>query len=1103
MESRLAELLDARREEIMRRWVGHVARFHATEAHSRSELEDHMPHFLSALSRNLREGRQERARDYDSSSPVTNQGAQHGLQRLRIGFDLEAVVREYGELREILDDLFEQAGLVPSLDEERVLNQSLSQAVAEAVSSYTASQRLRLHEGRLTLDAMENGDAFFILDAEWRMIRVNRSQERLSQIPREQTLGRVFWDVFPLTRDPSSKYWTEYHRVMRERVPVAFEEYYPPLDLWTEVTAYPEEAGGIIVFFRDVTEKKRLEAALKRSEERYELASRATQEAIWDWDLVTDSVGWNEGVRTLFGYAPEQVGANGAWWLGHIHPEDRERVERDIHAFIASTSAERWLCEYRFLRADGSHAEIVDRGYVARDARGRGLRMVGAMQDMTAQRAAEAESARARRFEQRRERQILGLAEAAAAIHGASSREGMLRALSLHARALVESHQSVVSLTQDQNWAQAITEVSLSAKYAAWRQYSAKPDGSGIYAWVCQRNQPVRMTQAELEAHPRWRGFGAHHREHPPLRGWLAVPLVGRDGQNLGLIQLSDKMDGGDFSADDEAVVVQLAQYTSSALENERLALETQKAQERARIAVEATQLGTWDMDPRTGTLIWDDRSRQLFGLPPDALVDFPSFLSCLHPEDRERVDQVVQRAMDFRSGGAFHTEYRTVRASDGAERWLDARGRVYFDGLQRPVRFTGTVLDITERKHLEAERVALLEREQAARTEAENANRLKDDFLATVSHELRTPLTAILGWVQILRSGQLPEERRMRALETVERNAHAQSQLVEDLLDVSRIMSGKLVLEVESVELGAVVEAALESIRPAAVAKGILLQPVIDSVASVMGDPTRLQQVVWNLLSNAVKFTPKGGRVQVLVERRDSSVEIVVADSGKGIPVEFLPHVFERFRQAEGSVARKYGGLGLGLSIVKHLVEAHGGTIEAFSEGEGRGASFTVRLPIAVVRRKEPSASSTMGSREHPDLTCPPQLEGLRVLLVDDEADTRELLRTLLEGCRARVETAGSAAEGLRALIQTRPHLLISDIGMPGEDGHAFIRKVRALPASEGGRIPAVALTAYARAEDRTRALLAGFKAHVPKPIERSELLAVILSLIPPPEER
>jgi CheY-like chemotaxis protein/anti-sigma regulatory factor (Ser/Thr protein kinase) len=269
------------------------------------------------------------------------------------------------------------------------------------------------------------------------------------------------------------------------------------------------------------------------------------------------------------------------------------------------------------------------------------------------------------------------------------------------------------------------------------------------------------------------------------------------------------------------------------------------------------------------------------------------------------------------------------------------------------------------------------------------------------------------------------------------------------------------------------------------------------------MGDPTRLQQVVWNLLSNAVKFTPKGGRVQVLVERRDSSVEIVVVDSGKGIPADFLPHVFERFRQAEGSVARKYGGLGLGLSIVKHLVEAHGGTIDVFSEGEGRGATFTVRLPTLVPRRKESGAAFATGARDEAELMCPPQLEGLRVLIVDDEADTREFLRTLLEGCRARVEIAGSAAEGLRALLQTRPHLLLSDIGMPGEDGHAFIRKVRALPPSEGGRLPAVALTAYARAEDRTRALLAGFKAHVPKPIERSELLAVILSLIPAPEER
>jgi CheY-like chemotaxis protein/two-component sensor histidine kinase len=363
------------------------------------------------------------------------------------------------------------------------------------------------------------------------------------------------------------------------------------------------------------------------------------------------------------------------------------------------------------------------------------------------------------------------------------------------------------------------------------------------------------------------------------------------------------------------------------------------------------------------------------------------------------------------------------------------------------------------------------------------------------VSHELRTPLTAMLGWVQVLRNGNLPAEKRERALETIERNARAQGQLIEDLLDVSRIMSGKLKLDVEPVEVGAVVEQALESVRPAADAKGLRLQTALDSTGSVMGDAHRLQQVVWNLLSNAVKFTPKGGRVQVFVERRDSSVEITVADTGPGIAPEFLPHIFERFRQAEGLLTRRAGGLGLGLSIVKQLVEMHGGTVTAFSAGLGKGTTLTVRLPLSVAMRREVTVPASL-QQVHKGIQCPPELSGLRVLVVDDEQDTRELLRTLLEGCKAQVTTAASVDEGLERLRHERPDVIVSDIGMPGEDGYALISRLRALAPTEGGRTPAVALTAYARVEDRTRALLAGFHSHVPKPVEPVELLAVLASL-------
>ena len=430
-----------------------------------------------------------------------------------------------------------------------------------------------------------------------------------------------------------------------------------------------------------------------------------------------------------------------------------------------------------------------------------------------------------------------------------------------------------------------------------------------------------------------------------------------------------------------------------------------------------------------------------------------------------------------------------------GLDRWFE----VYASRVGPPALRQLVIVfkDVSERRRVEAERTRLFELESIARREAEQASRLRDEFLATVSHELRTPLTSILGWVQMLRVGGLPPAKRDRALETIERNARAQAQLIEDLLDVSSIIAGKLRIEFAAVDVQSVVAAALETVRPAAEAKGIRLQstPALD--CRVMGDAQRLQQVVWNLLSNAVKFTPRGGRVQVLVERLDAAIELTVADTGKGIAVDFQPHVFERFRQADGATTRTHGGLGLGLSIVRQLVEMHGGTVSVYSEGDGHGASFTVRLPLAATGPREPSpAHPPVPPRLGAGFPIPPELAGLRILIVDDEADTREMLRTLIEQCGAHVNLASSVAEGLQQCESWRPDLLISDIGMPDQDGYALIAGVRARSPELGGDVPAVALTAYARTEDRTRALLAGFNNHVAKPVEPLELLAVIASL-------
>jgi len=392
-----------------------------------------------------------------------------------------------------------------------------------------------------------------------------------------------------------------------------------------------------------------------------------------------------------------------------------------------------------------------------------------------------------------------------------------------------------------------------------------------------------------------------------------------------------------------------------------------------------------------------------------------------------------------------------------------------------------------------------LFESGQKERIFVAEANRAKDEFLAIVSHELRTPLNAILGWARMLKTRTLTPDLEQRAIDTIERNARAQTQLIEDLLDISRIITGKLRLNLEQVELPQIIASAIDTVRPAAEARGVRLQVALEEVeGTISGDADRLQQVVWNLLSNAVKFTPRDGRVEVRLTRDEGAVELSVSDTGKGIAPEFLPHVFERFRQEDGSVTRAAGGLGLGLAIVKNLVELHGGSVRAESPGDGHGATFVVRIPLAVSSFAGPpsvrSSARSLASLER--LATTHELEGVRLLVVDDEPDARELLRSVLEQRKATVSTASSADEAYDLFLSVRPDVLISDIGMPGTDGYALMHRIRALPPEQGGRTPAVALTAFTRMEDRTRALLAGYNLHIPKPVEPAELVVVVANL-------
>jgi PAS domain S-box-containing protein len=457
----------------------------------------------------------------------------------------------------------------------------------------------------------------------------------------------------------------------------------------------------------------------------------------------------------------------------------------------------------------------------------------------------------------------------------------------------------------------------------------------------------------------------------------------------------------------------------------------------------------------------------------------------------------------ELQATGYLRYEDLPLETKDGEAREVEFVSNVYDEDGNKVIQCN--IRDITERREREVEREILLEEAlsaraeaDAARSEADTANSIKDEFLAVLSHELRTPLTSILGWSNLLASGNLDEKASQRATETILRSARAQRQLIDDLLDMSRIITGKLRLSVHPVELAPIIEAVVDSVRPAADSREIHLQTELETLMSpVSGDPDRIQQIIWNLLTNAIKFTPKGGRINVRLQRLHSHIEITVSDTGQGIAPEFLVHVFERFRQSDSSSTRTHGGLGLGLSIVRQLVELHGGTVTAQSPGEGLGTIFKVVLPLLSIHQELSDIEMTRTLIGGKALTSwQPSLDDLRVLIVEDEPDARELVAAVLTARGAEVVSVGSAGEALEELERQRFDVLVSDIGMPSMDGYALIEKVRQLPAERGGKIPAAALTAYAGVEDRMRVLSTGYQMHIPKPVEPAELTTVVANL-------
>ena len=570
-----------------------------------------------------------------------------------------------------------------------------------------------------------------------------------------------------------------------------------------------------------------------------------------------------------------------------------------------------------------------------------------------------------------------------------------------------------------------------------------------------------------------------HQRESLELRfgnQWFSIstdPVFDRDGVFTGAVYI-------------------LADITDRRQAEEAL----RASEERFRLLLENVEdYAIFFLDIQGRILRWSTGAEHILGYREAEVLTKPNSIIFI-PEDLEQGADKQELEGALKEGRTEDERWHVRK--DGSRFWGSGIVTLLRDGMGQPRGFSKILRDFTERKRAEDERAQLLAREQEARAQAEAANRMKDEFLATLSHELRSPLNAMLGWTRLLNTRKFDEATTARAMETIERSARSQAQLVEDLLDVSRIIQGKLRLNVCPVELASVIQSASDTVRPAAEAKEIQLQTILDPAAGpIAGDSDRLQQVVWNLLSNSIKFTPKGGCVYVRLERVNSHVEITITDTGQGINPDFVPYVFDRFRQADSSITRTYSGLGLGLAIVRHLVELHGGTVRADSEGEGKGATFTVKLPLMPIRIEVNNPK-----RVHPTVgdgvpfESAPSLAGIRVIVVDDEADSREFIVALLEQCGAQVTAVASAREAIEAVSQVKADVLVSDIGMPEEDGYSLIRKVRTLSAEQGGKIPAVALTAYARAEDRTRAIAEGFQMHIPKPVEPAELATVVASL-------
>ncbi|MGJ9419591.1 ATP-binding protein [Massilia sp. CMS3.1] len=945
-------------------------------------------------------------------------------------------------------------------------------------------------------------DAFCAVDFDWRITYVNgRALQLLAPLnkSREGLVGKRLWDEFQEL--DGTNLATEIERAMDSRQTGSREFFYPRLAVWLEARMYPSP-DGLTLYFHDITRRRADQQALMDGNSRLQVALAAGRLGDWRWDAASDRVSLGERAADILGLNPEVAHAWAAL-RARLDEPDRETVRREVlHAFATHADLNlecrllpdggqvRWIALVG--RADYADPALLDKV----------TGMTGVVQDISLRKSAE-DSLR------QSEEVLRALANTIPQLAWMAQADGAIVWFN-------ERWYDYTGTTPDGatgwGWQDTVEPDALPAMLEQWRasigsgapfemEYPIR-GADGHYRWFLTRVNAVRDRSGQVV---RW--FGTN----------TDVDQVKRVEQALReeskVLELLNSTGGALASARDLRSLLQVATDAASGVAAARFAAFFYHGKEN--------EGPTFSLYTLSGGTANDFQS---FGEPHASTLFGPSFRGAgvIRSDDITCDARYGQSPIKFSllSGQPTVRSYLAVPVMAGSGEVLGTmlfghpEPGIFTERTERIVRGiaaqAAVALDNTRlyeaAQQAAEERKVLLESEREARAEAERSSQMKDEFLATLSHELRTPLSAILGWAQVLRRGGKDEADLQRGLQTIERNARAQAQLIEDLLDMSRITSGKVLLDMQTLNPHGFLDAAIETVRPAADAKNIRIEKRYQqNPGMVAGDAARLQQVVWNLLSNAIKFTPRDGVVTVELEALDGSVVVTVRDTGAGIAPEFITHVFERFRQADASMTRRHGGLGLGLAIVKHLIEQHGGTVRAESPGEGRGASFSFELPLAKgMTRAERRSSMILGSPPPaaPDLTLR-DLTGVSVLVVDDDRDARELILRILTDCHAKVRIAASARDAFTALQADMPDLLISDLGMPEVDGFELLSWIRALPRDRGGLLPAVALTAFARSEDRLRALEAGFSSHISKPVEPNELVDVVGSLVRPSAAR